>query len=215
MSKLIRDKSELYQPGPNGDIGKSGVLREEQDALLQILQLLESEQEQVNYLEIGVFGGGTIYHLKKHTQKTAFFGIDLFEDFVPVQENTHAGDTFRQQDVQEFLGDEVILYKGFAEEIIPTLAPHFDLVFIDGDHSYEATLLDFRNADKILRGNGYIAFHNAGALNESDKWSDNRYVLDFDGGPWRVSEELKMDSSWEFVRKVERVPIFRRGLNCT
>ena len=210
MLKLLRNKTELYELGPNGRLGKSGVLPAEQTALLQVLRALEAENEQVNYLEIGIFGGGTTHFLKENTEKTAFFGVDLFEDFVLDEKNTHVGDVFRREDVQEFLGEHVVLYKGTSEIVLPILPPMFDLIFIDGDHSYEATMRDFLNASKILRGTGFLAFHNTGAYKESDNWSDDRYIQEFDGGPWRVCEQLKADPFMRFVGKVERLQVFQR-----
>jgi predicted O-methyltransferase YrrM len=38
---------------------------------------------------------------------------------------------------------------------------HFDFIFIDGDHSYEAVMLNFKLAVKMLNKGGVIVFHDA------------------------------------------------------
>ena len=45
-------------------------------------------------------------------------------------------------------------------------ASEADLVFIDGDHSYEATLHDLRCAAKLLRRGGTLAIHDYARLDE-------------------------------------------------
>src|SRR5438105_3287519 len=72
----------------------------------------EKRKENPSYLEVGVFGGGTIHFLKQHTTKTSFVGVDLFEDFGTQHNNTHVSGTYKRDDVQEFLGGRANLIKG-------------------------------------------------------------------------------------------------------
>jgi predicted O-methyltransferase YrrM len=61
-------------------------------------------------------------------------------------------------------------------QVVDSVLGHtFDFVFIDGDHSYEAVMLNFKLAIKILNKGGVIVFHDAlswegveKALNEID-----------------------------------------------
>ncbi len=47
------------------------------------------------YLEVGVFGRGTIKVLHGLVSTLACTDIDLFEDFVPNDQNTHISGTYR------------------------------------------------------------------------------------------------------------------------
>jgi len=49
-----------------------------------------------------------------------------------------------------------------AHEILPQLLSqkeYFDLIFIDGAHLFDYTLVDFFYADKLLSSNGYVILH--------------------------------------------------------
>ena len=39
----------------------------------------------------------------------------------------------------------------------------YDLIFVDGDHSYEGVLKDYEHWRKAVKPGGYLVFHNAGA----------------------------------------------------
>jgi len=55
----------------------------------------------------------------------------------------------------------------------------FDLVFIDGDHSYKGVLVDTRNAFSVLRDeNSIIVWHDYGLEYKIPRWSVMRAILD-------------------------------------
>ena len=76
-----------------------------------------------------------------------------------------------------------------------------DLVFIDGDHSYEGVKKDFDLYSQILTPNGIIMIHDT-----DKKFSDNLIVTEdakkdyfkFDG-PSKLIEELKDNPEWNLV----------------
>ncbi len=157
------------------------------------------------YLEIGVWGGGTIKTLLNFTTHTTFTGIDLFEDFQLASDNTHGSGTFRCADVQAFLGARAHMLKGNSADILPTLSEIFDFIFIDGNHTYAATMTDFELAQGLVGPEGFIAFHNASAHLDPDF----SYVTR-DGGPWAVTEQVKLNAQWRLVADVERLRVFAR-----
>jgi SAM-dependent methyltransferase len=53
----------------------------------------------------------------------------------------------------------VTAHQGTSDEVAPTLAPRFGLVFIDGDHSLESVRSDIAHARRRLKPGGLIAFH--------------------------------------------------------
>lgn len=158
------------------------------------------------YLEVGVFGGGTIFKLKNLTSKTHFTGVDLFEDFEVSNDNTHKSGTYPMTEVSKLLGtDRVNLIKGDSTKVLPTLTDKFDFIFIDGNHSYKGTMDDFDNAVKLLAPNGQIAFHNCSV----HMFPDPSYIQD-DGGPWKVVQDLKMTQEWQCVSEIERIAVFKK-----
>lgn len=57
-----------------------------------------------------------------------------------------------------YMGD-VRYLDGDSKETIPTLGGQFDLILVDGDHSYEGGMTDLRNVWPLCRPGGCIAFH--------------------------------------------------------
>jgi predicted O-methyltransferase YrrM len=52
---------------------------------------------------------------------------------------------------------------GNSRDTIPALMPekagHFDLVLVDGDHSYEGAMADLENVWPLVRPGGCVVFH--------------------------------------------------------
>ena len=59
---------------------------------------------------------------------------------------------------------KVFPIKGDSKDVLPKLERSFDFIFIDGDHSYDAVNADARNARKLLREGGALAFHDCDGL---------------------------------------------------
>ncbi|MEO5357676.1 MAG: class I SAM-dependent methyltransferase [Nitrospirae bacterium YQR-1] len=175
--------------------------------LLAVLLDVEREVKNPLYLEIGVFKGGTLKFLKEHTRDVNFYGVDFFEDFIPEDGNTHVCETFKTEAVKEYIGNgRVTLIKGDSALVLPELKKsqtYFDMIFIDGNHTYEATRRDFENSLVILKKGGYIAFHNA----SESLAPDFMYVAN-DGGPWKVTQEIKRNRDFFFEAEVDRLRIF-------
>lgn len=55
--------------------------------------------------------------------------------------------------------DNIYLHIGRSADIVPLFNPIFDLVFIDGDHSYEGCRLDLELALAKVKFGGVIALH--------------------------------------------------------
>lgn len=198
-----RDGSKLLRGGYISDLTNS-----EKWGLLAALRDLERNCDTVQYLEIGVLGGGTIKFLNEHTHKCHFSGIDLFEGWELGDEiqNTHISGTFRLEDVQKALGDSVKLLKGDSAQELRNLAKlnhKYDMIFIDANHTYDATKSDFENSIHLLKDGGYIAFHNCSV----DMGPDNKYVYK-DGGPWLVTQEIKKRVDFFLEIEIDRLRIF-------
>ena len=167
---------------------------------------VKRNKKEAKYLEIGVFGGGTTKYIRDCVD-IACTGIDLFEDFKISSNNTHVSGNYAIEDVQNFLGPDVELLKGDSKVILQSLKDKYDLIFIDGNHTYDGAKSDFENCLPLLAEGGFIAFHNCSAIYEPD------YGLycKKDGGPWLVCLEIKLSSRMKLVGEVERLNVFARG----
>ena len=81
----------------------------------------------------------------------------------------------------------------------------FDMIFIDGWHTFDYTLLDFFYADLLLKVGGYILVDDAkfDALKELDKYLNSNYKFykkeSYEMGLWMVYKKIRDDDrSWDF-----------------
>ena len=95
------------------------------------------------------------------------------------------------------------LIKGYSDSVVPKLDKVYDVIFVDGNHTYKQCKKDFEMAfEKSKVGTDFI-FHNAGIEEVEDCYPD--------GGPYKVFEDLKKDDSLSYTNKpTERVKVFRR-----
>lgn len=125
---------------------------------------LIKDRNAVNILEIGTAGGGSLFMLSQVCSSDAViisidlpygkFGGGYPEERIPIykalarskqkieliREDSHSIETFRK--VSQIIDNQKL-----------------DLIFIDGDHSYEGVKGDFELYSKLLDKNGIIAFH--------------------------------------------------------
>lgn len=202
----------------------SGIVPEERDIILRLLL----EFENPVYGEIGILFGGTIYnvlkHCKKHNKDVKVYGFDLFEDLLLEEEKFTVGWPHRTQ-THNMLGngtfgvnvayeyeienalkekgfDNFTLIKGNSSDTIPKVDEIFDVVFIDGNHTYKQTMLDFEAFYEKSKIGTYFIFH------DTLKWqADKDYK---DGGPWKVCNELRSDNSLKYTGHYNRSAVFKR-----
>jgi predicted O-methyltransferase YrrM len=197
-----RDSSSLAREGYTTDVKDL-----ERWGLAAALAELDRTRESVAYLEIGVMGGGTIKFLRERLPRVRYTGIDLFEDFEPSGENTHISPTFTLADVQRAHGPGVRFIKGSSVIVLKSLraeGAQYDMIFIDANHTYAAVKADFESAMPLLIAGGFIAFHNASVGIKPDY----KYVLR-DGGPWKLTQELRRNPAYFLEIEVERLRVFR------
>jgi predicted O-methyltransferase YrrM len=79
------------------------------------------------------------------------------------------------------LSDVVEFIAGNSNDVLPALAKtgkKFDFILIDGSHDYPVALLDFINADRLVKPGGIIAMDDVGAGTARRE--------NFNGGPNRI-----------------------------
>lgn len=184
------------------------LTEDERWSILSLLLSLEKTQDAVHYLEVGIYAGGTLRYLFDRTKQTYFTGVDLFEDFKLSDDNTHMWHNYTLDQVNKvFNSARVRLIKGYSSDILQHLKPEnkFDIIFIDGNHTYAATKEDFLLSVPLLRNSGYICFHNA-----SPGYSpEDRNYLEKDGGPFRLCLEVRQIKEFKFLYSVARIQIFQ------
>lgn len=146
-----------------------------------------------NIANLGVGKGISVaamaYGLRDSNKRfSKVFGVDLY-NHVP---DCDVSDLEKVYDKLQ-LSRYIHLCKGYTHywaEIFTGLTK-FQFVFIDADHHYETTKLDFELYSKLLEPGGLIGFHDV------DMNTVNRVI-----------EEL--DESWELVDHVWKIKTFRR-----
>jgi predicted O-methyltransferase YrrM len=106
-------------------------------------------------LEVGVFRGNTSIQIINALPKGGYYvGIDI-EDLVN-QENKQGFINHGKQ------GKVIELVIGDSINEMPKLQKnHFDLVFIDGNHTFDHVLKEFKLAETLITRTGIIAFHDS------------------------------------------------------
>lgn len=163
-------------------------------------------------------------YLQKNFVDFSMVGIDLFEDFInhiddPRQTHqtylrkeegnragavSHEGKLLRvaYRDAleialwREFGRERFTLIKGFSNKEIDKLVQEFDVAFIDGNHSYNQTMIDYEAVMRHVQPGSIILFHNATQI-EADTYPG--------GGPWQVCLDLRKDDRVEDNGLKERV----------
>ena len=103
-----------------------------------------------NILEIGVFEGETAKEILLNKDKSSnYFGIDIAD--------------YRTEEIKElFEKNRAEFIFGKSIDVLGSFNPNkFDLVFIDGDHSWENVLPEFKQVERVLAPNGTIVYHDA------------------------------------------------------
>jgi len=175
--------------------------------------IVDTLPKEFNFLEIGVYKGqilSLIQMLAEHAGKNPkIVGVtplvdpsyvkynrlpyieQLYEQFSLTMSNTTILDGLSQ--------DENIINQVYD------LAP-FDVVYVDGDHSYKATVADIKNFDKCLKIGGYLVVDDASIYKNmpSHKFSGIAEVSD------AVRDTLEKDSRYVDLLTCMHVRIFRK-----
>ena len=104
----------------------------------------------VSVLEIGVFEGETSQHLIKALPKGGqYVGIDI-NDYRTDATKLYMSDGTKAIDF--ILGNSL-------DELGSLPKNHFDLIFVDADHSWNAILPEFKLVEKLVARGGVIVYH--------------------------------------------------------
>lgn len=196
---------------------RSAITNEEINTIFKCLEKFDTPV----YAEIGVYFGGTFSKVLNYLQcnKKEYWahGFDLFEDLQSEkfgENQTHdiknkwniLNVAFKAELEEKLKGkgfEFFTLHKGCSDKKVDEIDISIDVGFIDGNHTYKQTKLDFESILKKCKRGSIIVFDNSSNNIEPDP----RYVA-LDGGPWKVCEELKQDSRVKHVKQVHRCNFF-------
>lgn len=173
---------------------------------LKMIQEFLKKEKLKKVLEVGTYRGGTAMlwaHLVEPNNGKVFccdvrFDWGTFQDhgYVESDETVYHRQVYNnshyQNFIEEFQGDSHDL--NFIKKVKDKVGT-VDLLFIDGDHSYEGVKQDFENFFPLVKLGGYIAFHDI--VDSLHHRSNGCFVAPF----WNEIKDIY--PSWEFIDKNE------------
>lgn len=191
---------------------KSDLSINEKNILIKYINKFTSP----NYLEIGVYFGGTfskiLDFLNKNKHNYTAIGIDLFEDiFNDKSNNTHHFknkydilNVAIKHELESKLKGNFKFYKGFSDVVVNENKFEADVYFIDGNHTYDQTKKDAIACLKYAKIGSYIIFHNA----SKNIPPDNQYYKK-DGGPYQACSDIISEYNVKLIEENERIRVIR------
>lgn len=114
------------------------------------------DNDKLVYLEIGAYAGGSASLMSSHPKVHKSYSIDIGNPInkeIPIK-NVHKfkNDTC---DYHYFQGNS--MDTNIINEVKSKI-DFVDILFIDGDHSYQAVISDFKNYSDLVVNGGYVVF---------------------------------------------------------
>lgn len=148
-------------------------------------------------VEIGVLKGFTSGILCRNSN-VPVYGIDplipdsmsssLIGSIAEIRNNTNGCSNYT------FIND-------YSYNVIKTFNKDIDYLFIDGDHRYDAVLMDFNDWFPKVVKNGYISIHDSAKNRGGPDWWD---------GPSKLADELIFDNRLEYIETGFCLTVFRK-----
>jgi len=145
-----------------------------------ILKIITEIEKIQRYLEIGVHNGGSMSLMLTCPDVTKLYGMDLFEDMYDLNKHLNAtkyktyqyfrrdnlskNKTISNLEKTKGVNQDINLIQGNTyfddteEKFKGVFEGKLDLMFIDGDHTYEGVKNDFHRYSKYVREEGIIVF---------------------------------------------------------
>lgn len=132
----------------NGKVGAMCIGMDLVEFFTKVMQFRGS------YLEIGTFDGVALSIYAERMPDKKFHAIDLFQ----AAYCTGGGNRgYFYYNCHKY--ENIHLWEGASQEILPKLNQTFDVIFVDGDHSYKAIKEDLFNSWYKLNPGGLLAVH--------------------------------------------------------
>jgi predicted O-methyltransferase YrrM len=127
-------------------------LQQHPDEISEILNFLLNQKRINSMLEVGSAAGANA---------KVFYEILKLNELFIIDDNQHGKHSFRQQNL---IGKNYKEYVGNSQSIeavnwLSSFEKKFDIIYIDGDHSYEGVKKDVKNYLQFLNDDGFMIFH--------------------------------------------------------
>lgn len=120
----------------------------------------------IDYLEIGVARGKHMLEILED-ENVRYVGVDKWEHDTTLEHEPRKLEEYNTQDKWDGMYKEALLklepYKnrasiirGSSVDVLPTLVGKFDIIYVDGDHSYKGAKKDLELSLPLLKENGKI-----------------------------------------------------------
>ena len=177
-----------------------------EDAFHAMWYLIFKEYSPKSALEIGVYRGQVIslwaLLAKRMGFKIDVHGISPFTAADDEVSNYLKNIDYYQDVIHNFKKcdlEVVSLNKGFStdEKMIKIIkSKEWDIIYIDGDHTYEIAKQDFMNCSESVRNNGLIVMDDSALFTT---YKAKYYSFAGHSGPSRVAEEIDPDDYKEII----------------
>jgi hypothetical protein len=143
---------------------------------LALLVGIAKKFENCRYLEIGTWRGESVANVARVAKECVSIGLSDNElkafghnnSYIKIQK--HFSKNLKNVTHIEH-NSHTFNYSNFKEG--------FDLIFVDGDHSYKGVMIDTKNVFKLLRKkDSIIIWHDGGTNFENNRWSVLAGILD-------------------------------------
>jgi len=127
----------------------------------EVINELIEKHDVKSFIEIGVLRGENASHILKKNPQLHYIGVDPYvggEDGVEYDHTNNMSEAikiFR-------LYDNAVLLRHYSTELASMLASNvtrYDMIFIDGDHSYKAVKQDIQYWKPLVKPGGILAGH--------------------------------------------------------
>ena len=147
-------------------------------------------------VNIGVFEGLSAYFIAKSNREIEVYGVDAYLGMSGNEKDFNYERFDKANKNLKFIENAQLII-GLSVDVAKDWKKEIDFLFIDGDHSVEGALSDFKYWTPFLKIDGFIAIHDAySKINNS--YYKFRKKLKFHG-PDCICQLMEEDPNYEFV----------------
>lgn len=164
-------------------------------------------------VEIGAaYGGSAALLLTSKKPNAKVHSIDPFiqDSMGPLQANKEACIKNVRRVLRatknEAVYDSWVLHDGFSYDVVKTWDLPIDMLFIDGDHNYEAVKQDYEDWFKHMKTGGIILFHDSRKEDGTPPETHNKGWE----GPTRLAKELRQDKRVQLVEEAYSLTAWKK-----
>ena len=132
-----------------------------EDIILRLLHITLKTLAEVfmpdSYLEIGVREGDSLKSVLEGYHPDNIALCDTWGEAYGGTGRRSSKHIVKMLEELEYMGGVNIL-DGDSHDLIPQLDKTYDMINVDGDHSYNGAMMDLRNSWKLLRKGGILVF---------------------------------------------------------